>query len=655
MTGTPSSSTGAQFGTNGNGFTLVNQSTIQGSGLIGSNAGALYENLSFANSGTVNANQNAATLEIGGDGSSTANSGILEATNGGILQISPANPTVNNSGGSLTANGAGSTVNVNAIIEGGTINTLSGGTVQTLTAATLDGTTQGPITISDGSTYTAGAGLTSVSGTLNLGTTTGGTLALSGQLRLVGNTTITGPGVVVMTGNPSGPTGAQIGTNGNGFTLTNQSTIQGSGLIGSNVGALYENLSLNNIGTINADTSGATLEIGGNGGSITNSGIFEATNGGILKLDPAAAIVNSGANITANGAGSTVNITDTIVGGTLNTLNGGVMQTVGSATLDASSDGAITLSNGSTYTAGSGTVTSVTGTLNLGTTMAATLDLGGQLRLTGNTTFSGPGVVLMTGDPSGPTGAQIGTNGNGFTLTNLTTIQGSGLIGSNLGALYENLSLNNSGTIDSNISGGTLQIGGNGGTITNGGVFEATNGGTLDLTPAAPIDNSNGSITAAGSGSAVNVTATIEGGTLNTLNGGVMQTVGSATLDASSHGAILLSDGSTYVSGPGALTSITGALNLGTSTGSNLALGGQLRLIGDTTFSGPGTVSMTGNPTAMGGSTGAQIGTNGNGFTLTNLSTIQGSGLIGSNVGALYENLNLANSGTVDATHGPNS
>ena len=72
--------------------------------------------------------------------------------------------------------------------------------------------------------------------------------------------------------------------------------------------------------------------------------------------------------------------------------------------------------------------------------------------------------------------AQIGTNSAGYTLTNNSTIQGTGLIGSNVGSLYDNDNLTNGGTIVSN--GGTLTLAGTG-TLTNTGTLHATAGTTL--------------------------------------------------------------------------------------------------------------------------------------------------------------------------------
>ena len=294
-------------------------------------------------------------------------------------------------------------------------------------------------------TYDDGTGaLTTTSGAL----TDNVSMTIRGGIELVGDTSLLGPGVLTLIN-------GQIGTNGNGFTLTNAMTIDGSGIIGSN-GLTYQNLSLSNSGTIDADSTASTLSIQGTGSSITNSGTLEATNGGILALATSAAINNNGGLIAAMGTNSVVNVSTTIQGGTLSTSGGGLLQTSGGATLDASSQGAITLTDGSTYTAGSGLLTKVTGTLNLGTVSGSTLALAGGLELIGDTTVAAPG----SGSISMSNG-QIGTNGNTFTLTNNGLIQGSGVIGSN-GLTYQNLNVDNAGTIDANINAATLSIQGAG-------------------------------------------------------------------------------------------------------------------------------------------------------------------------------------------------
>ncbi|MGD1032490.1 MAG: hypothetical protein ABSA05_15275, partial [Opitutaceae bacterium] len=646
MSGVPSVPSGVVFGTDGNGRTLFNQTTVEGSGLVGGNPAGVSQNLTINNSGTFNANSSGNTLELAGSGGTLTNTGFLEATSGGILLLAPSGGAINNAGGTLSASGSGSTVQLNATLQGGTLSTSSGGVIQTQGTATLDGSTgAGAITITDGSAYTAGGTsstttTTNLAGTLNLGTVTGGALSAGGFLRLVNNETLAGPGSVTLAG-------GQIGTDGNGRTLTvgSSNTIQGYGFIGSNASAtggnpsLSANLQLTNSGTINANVNGNSLTLGGSGGTMTNSGLFEATNGGILIVAPTGGVVSDGSGtITAAGSGSTVEINSTIQGGTLTTSGGGLMETVTSATLDGSNgtNGAVTISNGSTYTSVTNTTTNVLGTLNLGTSgSGGTLSVNGLLRMTGNETLAGPGVVTLSN-------GQIGTDGNGRTLFNESTIQGQGVIGSNASGVSQNMALDNTGTVDANVTSGMITLSSTGGTTTNSGTFEATNGGILLLEPSnGPINNNGGNISAVGSGSTVQITASVQGGTLNTSGGGLMETTGTATLDGStSNGTVTISNGSTYTAPTSTTTNVLGTLNLGTSgSGGTLSVNGLLRMTGNETLAGPGVVTMTNG----------QIGTDGNGRTLNNQSIIQGTGVIGSNASGVSQNMVLNNSGTVDA------
>jgi len=165
----------------------------------------------------------------------------------------------------------------------------------------------------------------------------------------------------------------------------------------------------------------------------------------------------------------------------------------------------------STLTMGSASSLDVTGGVwsIAGTSIANTgsISLSTQMQLANSVTLSGAGSLTMVA-------GQMGTNGGAQTLSNSSTILGSGFIGSNSGALSQNLSLNNSGTIDANSSGNTLQIEGTGVT-TNTNLLEATGGGILNITSQNAVDNAGGTITASGSGSAVEITNdTVQGGTL---------------------------------------------------------------------------------------------------------------------------------------------
>jgi hypothetical protein len=91
-------------------------------------------------------------------------------------------------------------------------------------------------------------------------------------------------------------------------------------------------------------------------------------------------------------------------------------------------------------------------------------------------TLSGGGIVSMT-DSTGNSSQGINDNGGGAgtdVLTNVDNIiEGVGTIGGN------GLGLVNEGTIDANISGGTLIINTSGDSVTNNGTLEAIHGGTL--------------------------------------------------------------------------------------------------------------------------------------------------------------------------------
>src|SRR5271157_1072968 len=84
-----------------------------------------------------------------------------------------------------------------------------------------------------------------------------------------------------------------------GATLTNNSTIQGNGLIGNGLTLVNQPS-----GTVNANVSGGTLYL--SNGPVTNAGLLEASGGGILQIG-SETVNNAGGNITAN-SGSTVQL-----------------------------------------------------------------------------------------------------------------------------------------------------------------------------------------------------------------------------------------------------------------------------------------------------------------------------------------------------------
>ena len=480
------------------GVTLTNQSTLQGTGVVG-NSG-----LSFLNSGSgvVNANANGLILLFNGTGSMT-NQGLMEATGGGILNISSG--PVNNAGGNITADG-GSVVIQSSAIQGGTLTAKNGGTLSTLGSSFLDGTVGASgITVSAGTTYLNDVGnTTSIAGTL----TNNGTLVVNGGngnngvLGLNANTTLTGNGTLTL-GYVGGNGSAYVQQNVGGLTLTNlNNLIQGAGTIG-NGGLTFINNSI-----VNANSNGNTLILNGSGG-VTNTSLLEATNGGILQVSTN--VANQGANISAVGTGAVNFGGVTVTGGTINGAN----LTSANTSFDGSTTGnPITLSSGSTLTTTLGTNTYLAGTINNKGTLSLTggngsntvLQFYGGAANATNLTLQGGGTVTL-GYSGGNGAAIIQQNTGGLTLTNVDNlIQGTGTIGNG------GLTFINQSTVNANSNGNALTLNGSGG-VTNSSLIEATNGGILQIST--NVANQGANITA-DAASAVNFSnVTVTGGTIS--------------------------------------------------------------------------------------------------------------------------------------------
>ena len=433
------------------GLTLTNSNnTIEGYGNIG------YDDIAFVNNSVVNANVSGQTLTL--QPTAGTNTKTLEATNGGELYFE--NSTWTNTGGTITAGASSSVVLSNTTINGGTLTTSGTGASAGVIYGEDDSeliavTTTGNLNVPN-SEYIYLSGTITNSGTITLNST-----STYSQLVLAANTTLSGGGTIVM--GAGAPYGYIDGSSG--LTLTNSNnTIEGYGNIGDG-----DIIFINN-SVVNANTSGETLTLQPTAG--TNTKTLEATNGGELEFY-GSSWTNTGGTITA-AASSTVLLYDTtITGGTLTTSGtgstAGIIQLENNAELvGLTNSGGIQVPNGQTGEI-SGTITN-SGTITLESTSTFT-----DLYLEANSTLSGKGTVVM-GD--GAQYTQIyGITGD--TLTNSgNTIEGQGSLG--LGYLTFN---NSSGTVEANVSGGTLTIqsDGSGAGTTNNGTFEATGGGTLTV------------------------------------------------------------------------------------------------------------------------------------------------------------------------------
>jgi hypothetical protein len=284
----------AYLGQTSAGHTLTNQSTIDGAGQIGNGA------LRLDNQGTVNADTNGQILSItGSDPATDVNTGTLEATNGGILQIN--DETVNNQNGTITV-GAGSSIQVvnNGTIEGwGNIS--AGGTLNN--GGTINANTNGQI-----------LSLAGVGGYTNTGTleaTRGGILQINQATVNDQNGTITaGAGSSIQLVNNAVVQGGTFFNNLGMLSIDNTSRFvvggaqAGTGYIQLANGMLNEMIASNNsFGVINSSSSAllnGTL-------NILLQGSFDPTVGSTFKI----LLANAG---QINGTFSSIE-NDTFTGG----------------------------------------------------------------------------------------------------------------------------------------------------------------------------------------------------------------------------------------------------------------------------------------------------------------------------------------------------
>jgi hypothetical protein len=444
------------------GGTFVNQQLLQGSGFI--------ENLtSFSNSGTINANvatgPNNLQLQLGRAGAST-NTGIIEATNGGALVID--STSITNTGGTIEAVGANSYVSLagSLTISGGTYTTSGGGIIYGQGGTTLDGTTNA---VTNSGTFIVNAvgnppninagGTLNNTGTIELLPSAGNGDSLF--LQLVGgeNLTLAGSGKLIMGDGTNNSYNNQpvIGDDfGGGGIFTNQSTIEGSGIIGSGI------LGLVNSGTINvnvpAGTAGVILSVCCEGTSgLVNSGTMEASNGGTLEISPYNSFNNTGTlNAAAN---STINVNNTFLNLVSGTLTGGTYSVTGILTIPGNittNDAKITLT---------GTASQI---LNPNTTALAGFVTNGALgsfSLAGGQSFTAAGTFTNSGVVTIAKGSIFTVGAGGMYVQNSgkTTVNGELTLSSADGSVNDSESGPDAGTAVIRIARGSLL--GNGGNI----------------------------------------------------------------------------------------------------------------------------------------------------------------------------------------------
>ncbi len=418
------------------------------------------------------------------------------------------------------------------------------------------------------------------------------------------------------------------------LTIASTMVIEGVGTIGDDqVG--HDKLAIVNHGLIEATPEGGSNGLLFEGsGSFTNDGTLAAAVGGALTI-AVTSVANSTGVISVDDAASSVIVRgSSIVGGTLENSAGGSFSTAAGATLDGATAGSLTISAASVISALDGTTTNIVGSIvDKGTIeIFGGNDENGYLNLTGATTLSGAGDLVMSVNPAYGGSAVLEGDGQTLTVTAAFTIEGAGIIGN--GAL----TVHNSGVIEATPEdqSTTLTLNGTGG-VFNQGTMEAQDGATLAIA-GVQVTNTGGSITVADASSAVSISgATLIGGTLNNTEGGSFTTSAGATLDGLAGNALTISSGSVIVASNAATTNIEGSLVI---DGLLQVVGGNdrdsyLDLVGSTTLSGTGDLELIQYP-AYGGEAHVQ----GDGLTLTISSTmtVEGEGEIGDGSLAIVNN-----------------
>ena len=591
--------------------------TIQGGNLFTagtSNQSALMtvNGTTISNSGTYNVSFDGSNVFSGS--ATFNNSGTLSKTTG--TGTDNFNIPLNNSGTVSSENGT------LLFSVGGT----SAGTFSAAAGATVEFASNWTFT---NGTHFSGAGTiqldnnttTNLSGTItNSGTILVNAGANNADLRIADGTMLTGGGNVILSDSPN----ARIwGTANNGTeTLTNvNNTISGAGQIGA--GNLIEFIN-QSAGVIDATSATNALIItpttqsavvNPNGGGFVNQGLLEATAAGGLVLN-GGQFNNKAAMIEAVGSGNNVTLENsvTISGGTLS--GSGLFQTAAghAATLDGTSQGALTIAG--TYQVTNNSTTFLNGTItNTGTISINAGANTADLRIADGTMLTGGGNVILSDSPNNRIWGTANTGTE--TLTNVNnTISGAGQIGVSNSIEFINQS---AGVIDATSATNALIItpttqsavvNPNGGGFVNQGLLEATAAGGLVLN-GGQFNNTGGVILSDGITSQVQLinNVSVTGGTLRTTNAGNFSIAGNAAVDQ-----ITGTSGTITVTAAGALSAVNG-INF---NGVNGGPGGTLSLSAPSVTFGSAASQINGALLNGGDATGpSSPGGNGGTFSVT--------------------------------------
>jgi len=250
--------------------------TIGATGVVTINTGQTAGAIN--NAGAINIGAFTLTISGGANGGNSTNSGTITAGSALTGSLLLFNTALNNTGGNIVVNGAGSFLNqIGSTITGGTLTTSNGGLIQAsssasnfLSGVTLNGTLDLATPSNSRERIVNGA---TINGPVNIAN--GGILSFDSASGAA-NQTIGGTGSINLN-----DAGARLAIDGTGTTTLGANlVVRGQGNIGTSINVGGSNTLVNN-GLISADVAGGTLSITppGGGGSVTNNGTLQARRG----------------------------------------------------------------------------------------------------------------------------------------------------------------------------------------------------------------------------------------------------------------------------------------------------------------------------------------------------------------------------------------
>ena len=543
-------------------LTIASTQLVEGGGQINAN---------LFNSGTVSADVAGYDLVL--QTLPETNNALMNAVNGGHLDINAIMVTQTPTGTITAGNGSLVQVYNGATIKGGTLRSGSAsGTFQFsgTNTALNDVINYAQLNVLSNNVLNfVGSGFTN-NGTLTIDSDVSNTPTIA----VVNNSmTFSGSGSVNLTAYNNTPVYAQLNTApGVTLTLAPSMLVHGRGQINA--------LLLNN-GTVSADVPGNDLVFQTN--SLTNAATVQAVNGGFLDIANIA--VNQGTNgLLFAGDSSLIRLQGgaTVTGGVLRSgTASGSFQLSGTNTLKSvvNAGQVNLLSSGFLHLAGTGFTNNGSLVIDSDTSNSNTTVL-----VDNTMTFSGTGTVHLNAYNNTTVYAQLNTsNGATLTLGPSMLVNGNGQI---------NAAIYNNGTISAD-RGGTWDMVLQSLPVTNNATIQAINNSTLDINGIAVTQTASGTITA-GNQSLVQIYngATINGGSLRssgTTTAGTFLLTGGSTLNSVVNYAPLNVPGGNTLNFTGTGFTNNGTLVLDSDTNNSNAVA----LVGNSmTFSGTGSLYL---------------------------------------------------------------